>query len=87
MKAKPGELRMFWNRGERDVGVAWGSEGATKQDANLLMGVFGLAPCFTGKILTEELADRGYDLATLRFSIKQKPRADQQSQANKSEPA
>jgi hypothetical protein len=73
MKAKPGELKMGWNRRERDIGVAWGGDGASKADGNLMLGVFALLQCVTGKRLSDELAARGYDLTTLRFSIKQKP--------------
>lgn len=63
---------MGWNRRERDVGFAWGGDGASKADANLVMGVFGLVPVFTGKTLNAELEARGYDLTTLRFSIKRR---------------
>lgn len=72
MKAKPGEIKIGWNRREQDVGYAWGGDGASKADGNLMMGVFGLTPMFTGKTLTAELEARGYDLTTLRFSIQRK---------------
>lgn len=75
-KAKPGELRAVWGRpdpGEPPcVCYAWGGQGADKSDSRLLMeAIEGLA-VIDGHPLAKELEARGYDLTTLRFSIRMK---------------
>ena len=72
MKAKPGELKAGWNARERDIGFAWGGDGATKPDSRLLYGALAYKDVFEGKTLVQELEARGYDLTTLRFSIRRK---------------
>lgn len=83
--SKPGELRVGWGAAERgdleDVCYAWGGEGANKSDAHLLHNAIGssrFSPSFerpgytVEPSLIEELAERGYDLSTLRISIRKK---------------
>lgn len=60
------KLRAWWSKRERDVMLYHPLGFETKRDANFLSGVFG-------KEFTKELDERGYDLATLRFSIAPKP--------------
>lgn len=79
-KAKPGELLVKWGIPERkdrpDVVFSWGA-GTSKRDANLLMNVFGgerfgpsIIQTETEPSLLDELKARGYDITTIRFSIK-----------------
>lgn len=83
--AKPGELRMGWGAAERgdkeDVCYACGGAGADKSDAHLLHTALGcerFSPSFghpgfaVEKSLLKELEERGYDLSTLRLSIRRK---------------
>lgn len=83
--ARPGELRVGWGVAERgdseDVCYVWGGEGASKSDAYLLHNAIGssrFSPSFerprytVEPSLLEELAERGYDLSTLRISIRKK---------------
>lgn len=75
-KAKPGELIARWGRTDRfaepSIVYAWGGDGAEKPDCRILSN------SIEGEIgnyadgLAMELERRGYDLTTLRFSIKQK---------------
>lgn len=78
-KAKEGELKMCWGKMPHenpDMCFAWG-EGCTKRDANLLHYVMAsprnkyMAPDQM-PTLVEELDKRGYDITTLKFSIKKK---------------
>lgn len=82
-KAKPGELKLYWNRRECDIGYSWGGDGASKPDAHLMHGVFTmdrLRPNYRTGLsefdpsFVKELERRGYDLTTIKFSIQQKPR-------------
>lgn len=76
-KAKPGELKAVWGntreQGE-DVYYAWG-EGCAKADGSLLNTVLG-CECATGfdnkwnPAFIDELTRRGYDIKTLKFSIR-----------------
>lgn len=72
-KAKDGELISFFGKkyGESDVYYDWG-KGCAGADARLVNYVLSHVkiPNTDNKNLLEELADRGYDLSTLRFSIK-----------------
>lgn len=72
MKAKPGEIKAGWNARERDVGFAWGGDGASKADSNLLYGALCFKSVLGDKTLVQELEARGYDLTTMRFSIRRK---------------
>jgi hypothetical protein len=83
--AKPGELKMQWGKlpGDcPDMCFAWG-DGCSKRDGNFLHYVLASArpthnrdehgrPMFDKSVL-EQLDERGYDLTTLRFSIRKKP--------------
>jgi len=82
-KAKPGELLVKWGdskEGGPDVYYCWG-EGVPKRDGSYLQYVLGctranpLYPSRPGESsqepsLLDGLKSRGYDLTTLRFSIK-----------------
>lgn len=71
MTAKPGELKAGWSRRERDILFDWGGQGATKADSHVLHS----ALCTTfpaDRSLVAELEARGYDISTLRFSIRRK---------------
>lgn len=72
--AKPGELKAQYGRveGDLDVGYSWGGSGAGKPDSRILMRAIEDTPIFDGKTLREELVARGYDITTLKFSIRQK---------------
>lgn len=86
-KAKPGQLLVYYGKlphDRPDVLLAWGGEGATKNDAHLVYGVLcmhriemeiGDRHTFQHvrvHSLIEELERRGYDITTLRFSIERK---------------
>lgn len=86
--AKPGELKIVYGRADRynepDICVAWGANGADKSDARTALHALtekrmGYAfPSMTIEerpSLIEELAARGYDITTLRFSIRMKNHA------------
>lgn len=70
-QVKPGELRMQWSRSASDLAVA-GGEGIPKIDAGLLFTAFAMTPIAGGKTLWGQLEERGYDITTLRFSIRRK---------------
>lgn len=72
--AKPGELKAQYGRvdGDLDVGYSWGGRGAGSPDARILSRTFEDTPIFEGRSLRQELEARGYDITTLRFSIRQK---------------
>lgn len=79
IRAKPGELIAAFGTAERgdrpDIQYAWGGGGASKSDGRILCNALEEVKVFNGKTLREELTDRGYDISTLRFSIKAHPRA------------
>lgn len=68
-EAKPGELKAYYGVADRgcspDVCVAWGAAGAHRADGRVLLEA--LSPEFF-----KELVARGYDITTLKFSIRQK---------------
>lgn len=74
LKAKPGELIAFYGYAEGegpDLCAAWGGKGASSPDARCLIAalsskVVGDLPFF------RELEQRGYDLSTLKFTVKKK---------------
>jgi hypothetical protein len=72
---KPGELKAGWARVDGNspsVAYNWGGGGAAKSDARILSNALEEVHVHDGKTLIEELEARGYDLSTLRFSIKLK---------------
>ena len=69
MKAKPNQLKAQWSKSQKDIVFAWG-EGIHKSDAHLLYAALNLKMKDGGTSLEEELLARGYDLTTLRFSVK-----------------
>lgn len=75
-KAKPGELIARWGRPERgeapDICYAWGGAGVASSEGRILSAALEDAPIYEGRSLVEELKSRGFDITTLRFSIKQK---------------
>ena len=83
-KAKPGELKVQWGKlpdDKPDICYVWGGEGASSHDGHLLHGMFsGFEHRKYGRIPAQhdgylaELEARGYDLTTLKFSIRQKKR-------------
>ena len=83
MKARPGELKLKFRTNHKnaqgqttfsDFEAAWGGEGASKEDANWVLGFLTLSKADTIKAVME-LERRGYDLKTLRFSIRRKKNA------------
>lgn len=83
MSAKPGELKARWSHSESDLIFDWGGYGATKPDGALLCGTlcnkrleekFPEGGYHYVHSFAEELERRGYDLTTLKFSIRQKPK-------------
>lgn len=85
-KLKDGELRMYWGKPDRwdspDIVLAWQGNRMMKRDTNLLhyMLCIKRPKIELGRInwaamepsLIEELELRGYDLTTLKFSIRKK---------------
>lgn len=76
VKAKPGELKAGYGtdepRNRPDVVYAWGGDGAAKADAYILAAAFEENAIHGGRSLVRELESRGYDLSTIRFSIRMK---------------
>lgn len=84
-KLQDGELRMYWGR-ERtvepaEIMYAWQGDRSMRGDSALLYYAIGsrhpdphVMPIFSKMkpSLLEELDARGYDLSTLKFSIKKK---------------
>jgi hypothetical protein len=86
-KAKPGELIAYYGKAERwdapGICTAYGGSGASRADSCLLMTALTINIAefikhgsndqyWPFRSLLEELEVRGYDLATLRFSIQRK---------------
>lgn len=75
-KAKPGQLVARYGKTDRgaepSICYAWGGQGADSSDARILQNAIEDANVFAGKTLAEELEARGYDIATLKFSIEKK---------------
>lgn len=61
MKGDGRPLRAYWSKREHDLMIDY----PTSPDGWFLHGILS-------KEFTEELKSRGYDITTLRFSIKQK---------------
>jgi hypothetical protein len=76
LSAKPGELRAEWARPELrespSICYAWGGDGAARSEGRMLSEALEGTPIYEGRSLAEELEHRGYDMTTLKFSIKQK---------------
>ena len=79
VRARSGEIVGAWGRagdvgrGETaDLQYAWGGAGAAKSDARILCQALEELPLLSGQTLRQELAERGYDLTTLRFTIRMK---------------
>lgn len=80
-RVKPGELRAYWRtlredghhgpNGEKGDLIFHNEAPARDAGRNLLYSFFS---CYRidGRSLVEELARRGYDVNTLRFSVKMK---------------
>lgn len=70
----PGVLRAAWARPERgephDLCYDWG-DGCERRDARLLHHFIGSPR--DGMDFIKELQERGYDLSTLRFTIRKLP--------------
>lgn len=79
-KAKSGELKAQWGKlrhDSPDVCFAWGGGGADSADGHLLHSMFGgwCGENYRGSGgFLKELERRGYDLTTLKFYIRQKPK-------------
>lgn len=71
MAAVAGELKARWSKRERDVMMEWGGSGADKSDGSWLNSWLSYHKGFDGTLL-EELEARGYDVTTLRISVKRK---------------
>lgn len=73
--AKPGELKIAYGKergNNSELFFCWGGEGAGKRDSNMLMHFFHQARLAdNGRSLVEELQARGFDITTLKFSVKQ----------------
>ncbi len=71
IRAKPNELRIAWTRDRTmgpDFAYAWG-DGCHKSDARLLHLMLETKTS-DGVTVLDELKARGYDLTTIRFSVK-----------------
>lgn len=84
-KMQDGELRMYWGRADRhdspDVVLAWQGDRMMKRDTNMLHSYMCskhpdpfAKPLWSAMMpsMIEELQARGYDITTLKFSIKKK---------------
>jgi len=71
---KPNELSICYGRERRgcnpDVLYCNGGDGATSSDAHLLSHFIEGVTYFENRNLRQELEHRGYDITTIRFSIK-----------------
>ncbi len=74
VEAKAGELVAAYGRdfysGDLDLFYAWGGAGADKPDSRVLSNALEGVPVYDDKNLREVLIERGYDITTLKFSIK-----------------
>lgn len=72
MKPKGPQLLARWSKRERDLLFKW-DEGCSKSDGGLLHSFLTFIQWPDNKSLVDELKARGYDLTTLRFSIRKLP--------------
>lgn len=71
MSAKPGELKASWSKKEHDIIFEWGGAGADKSDGSWLNTWLAYHKGFDDTFLNE-LDKRGFDITTLRISVKRK---------------
>ena len=74
--AKDGELLVKFGQeyGDKDLFYCWpDNEVGMKRDSRVVMHAFESLKLLDGKTLREELVARGYDITTLKFSIKKLP--------------
>lgn len=73
MSRAQADLRVAWRKrnedGHREPALYYVGP---KPTGGLLAYVFEMMPVHGGKTLAQELNDRGYDLTTLRFSVRKK---------------
>lgn len=69
MRRPKGDLVAYWNDSARDLMYNWDKH---PPDGHLLHGALNHTPVHDGRSLVQELEARGYDITTLRFSIKRK---------------
>ena len=86
---QPGEIRAYYGIEEDgddiQLMVDWG-DGVSKADANLVLDVLTREPYYPlsgtiDKSLIDDLAARGYDMNTLRFSVMKKPASGKETPA------
>ena len=74
--AKPGEVRAGWARPERseppELCVAWGGAGADRSDARIVLKALQGCDVYKDRDLVTELESRGYDITTMKFSIRRR---------------
>lgn len=70
MRSKPGELKCYWSKKENDLLFDWG-DGASKTDGHWLYSWMTFHKGFDCEFI-KELESRGYDLTTLKISVKKK---------------
>ena len=90
---KDGELKVYWGRmphDEPDIIIEYRGDRGMKRDSNLLFNALTsknvdpfAKPLFSkmNPSLVEELEARGYDITTLKFSIRKKEPVSEQRQA------
>lgn len=66
-----GELKACWGKKEKDVILKWNGVGTTKSNGSWLCSWLSYHRGFENTFL-KELESRGYDLTTLKISIKKK---------------
>ncbi|GAF99915.1 unnamed protein product [marine sediment metagenome] len=74
--AKPGELKVVYGKTPHDnpdLFYCHGGDGAKPCDSRLLSHFFERVAYFEGRNMRQELALRGYDITTLKFSIMKFP--------------
>ena len=74
-KAKDGELLVKFGQehGDKDLYYCYPqNECGMKNDSKIVTHAFERADVLNGKTLRKELEDRGYDITSLKFSIKKK---------------
>ena len=77
--AKPGELKVAFGKEPHynpDLFYCHGGDGATSQDGQMLGLFFERTDGLWDRTLRKELEARGYDITTLKFTIKKKPPID-----------
>lgn len=75
LRAKPGELIAYYGYAEGegpDICAAHGAAGAHKADGRILLEALSAQVCGCDLPLWKELESRGYDLSTMKFTIRQK---------------